>query len=619
MSSHPAPVHDEPAYAGWPSHGGRPRADALQRLSAALARTLARDEVAEVIVSHLVPAHGAYAGAVLDLSADGTEFALLAAFGLDEPLRQRFARIPVDAPMPLRELVATRTPVFLERRAQWEDHYPTRPLQLPPGADDAAWAALPLLVDDVLIGAITVSFPAPRTFGGDDRAFLRAFADLCAQAMDRARLFDAERRARETAERLSTRLRVLADAGRALSAELDVQATLEAIAAVAVPAFADGCTLDLIRDDGTLTRAVHVHRDAAKAALLAESAQRNPTVSRRTTPEDVARLMSGRGILVPELQAEALARLVPDAAQRDAITRVGLRSYMLAPLVVGGRTAGALSFMITESARRYEEDDLALAEELARRGAVALTNARLFEAERVARTEAEAANRAKMEFLTTMSHELRTPLNAIAGYAELIEMGIHGPVTDGQREALGRIRASQTHLLGLINDVLNFAKLDAGKVEFRLAEVPVRGVVAPVGALVAPQFDAKAIRYAFEESDERLVTRADADKLRQILLNLLSNAAKYTPRGGAVRVRCAADGPRVLITVTDTGIGIPAERLGQIFEPFVQLGRSMTSGQGGVGLGLAISRDLARGMGGDLTVDSALGVGSTFTLVLPRA
>jgi signal transduction histidine kinase len=238
--------------------------------------------------------------------------------------------------------------------------------------------------------------------------------------------------------------------------------------------------------------------------------------------------------------------------------------------------------------------------------------------------EAEAANRAKGEFLAVMSHELRTPLNAIGGYAELMELGIHGPVTAEQGAALARIQRSQRHLLGLVNEVLNYAKLETGAVRYEVRDVVVCDAVTEAEGLILPQARAKGLVLAVDDCPGSLTVRADPEKLRQVLVNLLSNAIKFTNArpglAGDVSVTCAAapDG-RVSIRVRDTGIGIASDKLGSIFEPFVQVRSDLTRTAEGTGLGLAISRDLARGMGGDLTVESTPGVGSTFTLTLPRA
>jgi signal transduction histidine kinase len=250
---------------------------------------------------------------------------------------------------------------------------------------------------------------------------------------------------------------------------------------------------------------------------------------------------------------------------------------------------------------------------------------RLYDLEQHARTVveeayrlAEAANRAKSQFLAVMSHELRTPLNAIGGYAELLEMGIRGPITPEQREDLHRIQASQRHLLGLINEVLNYAKLETGTVSYDIDDVVVREALVAAESLVAPQARAKGLTMVTAECGADLIARADVEKLRQVLVNLLSNAVKFTDSGGRVEMSCSADDDVVRVHVRDTGMGIPADKLHVIFDPFVQVRSDLARRHEGTGLGLAISRDLARGMGGDLLVESTLRQGSTFTIALPR-
>jgi PAS domain S-box-containing protein len=237
-----------------------------------------------------------------------------------------------------------------------------------------------------------------------------------------------------------------------------------------------------------------------------------------------------------------------------------------------------------------------------------------------ARAAADDANRAKSQFLTTMSHELRTPLNAIGGYAQLMEMEVHGPVTEKQRESLKRIMSGQQHLLRLVNAVLDLARIEAGRVEYRLEAVEVEAMVASVAPMVEPQLAERQLTLN-RSIDPGLCVRADREKAQQVLINLLTNAVKFTAEGGRVSVqaRVAESSRRVLIEVSDTGIGIPPEQLARVFEPFVQVPSHARQENEGTGLGLAISRDLARGMGGELLASSSPGVGSTFTLALPRA
>jgi signal transduction histidine kinase len=255
---------------------------------------------------------------------------------------------------------------------------------------------------------------------------------------------------------------------------------------------------------------------------------------------------------------------------------------------------------------------------LRHRLAATAEHARLRSEAELARDAAQAANRAKSEFLAAMSHELRTPLNAISGYTELLQMGVHGPLNEKQQEDLVRIQRSQKHLLGLINDVLNFAKIEAGKVQFHPRVVAVRSLLTAVEAMITPQLESRNLAFTCHSDSPHLDVFCDSEKAEQILLNLLSNAVKFTPPGGSIELSTAIEGPAVRILVRDTGVGIPPDKLDAIFEPFVQVERNLTRTAEGAGLGLAISRDLARAMGGELVVESVYGAGSTFTLTLPR-
>lgn len=285
-----------------------------------------------------------------------------------------------------------------------------------------------------------------------------------------------------------------------------------------------------------------------------------------------------------------------------------------------GELAQAFSHMaaevqVTHSAlnMQYEE-----ARDLAHR--LEATNERIvdamLEAEQ-ARSEAEIANRAKSDFLTTMSHEIRTPINAIVGYADLLQMEIAGPLNEKQRAQLTRLGTSSRHLLRLVNEILDLASVESGNLKLREVEAGGVATIQSACTILAPDFVAKDIRLNCPEEDDGSMFRGDADRVKQVLINLLSNAVKFTPSGGRVDVTVEADLDVLRFVVEDTGPGVPVEQHEAIFEPFVQADSSLTRAYGGAGLGLAISRKLARLMGGDLTVGSQPGGGARFTLHMP--
>lgn len=273
---------------------------------------------------------------------------------------------------------------------------------------------------------------------------------------------------------------------------------------------------------------------------------------------------------------------------------------------------------ILQSQARELEHQTNEAKELAHE--LALTNEELravISEAKKAWAAADAANRSKAEFLAVMSHELRTPLNSIGGYVELLEMELRGPLTEAQRSDLDRIKRSQQHLLGIITDILNFTRLEATEVQFDIIDAPLRALITDLDAVVSSLARTKSLTYEFDPPSSDIYARIDPDKLRQILINLVSNAVKFTPEGGRVRLHCTERERSVSIHVEDTGPGVPSDKREAIFEPFVQLDRGLTRTTDGTGLGLAISRGLARGMHGDITVESEEGEGAIFTLTIP--
>ena len=300
-------------------------------------------------------------------------------------------------------------------------------------------------------------------------------------------------------------------------------------------------------------------------------------------------------------------------------------AWIFLPLGIGGRAVGALAFGFA-GPRKFTDVEKHFADTVSRYCAQALDRVRLRIAAAAAIAEAgearmmaEHANNAKTQFLRAMSHELRTPLNAISGYTEILEMGLRGAVNPEQTKDLGRIKRAAAYLLRLINDVLTIARLEGAR-PLHLIALPVNQVLVEVEGLCALQAKAKGLTLTVTPSAEEILVAADAERFQQILLNLITNAVKFTAKGGSIEVTCDRESGGLRLRVKDTGVGVRLVDIDRVFEPFVQIDRHLTTAtQQGVGLGLSISRELARAMHGDLTLESVEGVGSTFTLTLPIA
>ncbi|HEX2078052.1 MAG TPA: ATP-binding protein [Longimicrobium sp.] len=472
----------------------------------------------------------------------------------------------------------------------------------------AAALFVPLMAHRVK-GAVAFCRGARRAgFAPAEVALAEDLARRAGAALDNARLYEEAERARDRTQRLQeVTARLAAVLPRDEVARLfvtQVRAALGARTAWLSLLSEDGTELVAAADEGfepgTIARFARVPVDAAMPS------------------SDVLRTVEPRWYPSRRAIWEAYPAL------REPMHGIEQEAVALLPVTAGDAVLGVMTVGFGE-VRDITAEELAFATALAQQCAQALERARLYDAERAARAEAEAArseaeeaNLAKSQFLARMSHDLRTPLNAIGGYADLVEMGIHGPVTPEQVQVMQRVRRAQQHLLTLINDILSFARLEAGQVRLELEDVPVSHVLMELRPLVEPQAQEKGLRLDVRGGRGGVFVRADRERLIQILLNLVSNAVKFTPGGGRVAITCAATGAEVSIRVRDTGPGIPDDRLEEIFDPFVQVGRSSAERRQGVGLGLAISRELARMMEGELVVESVVGEGSTFSLTLPR-
>ena len=290
--------------------------------------------------------------------------------------------------------------------------------------------------------------------------------------------------------------------------------------------------------------------------------------------------------------------------------------------IMESRPGGRKSFcwLLRDISVRQETEDSMLALNRSLNARVAQRTRELelaLEGEQFARKDAETANRIKTELFARLSHEFRTPLHAVSGYLEILQQNIHGGLTREQRRDVERIHQAQEHLMALVNTILDFAKLEAGPIELSMTEIPIEETLVGAEALVFPQFAKKGITYTHHAGDPALTAFADREKVQQIVVNLLANAMKFTPTGGSVDLDWRIEEESLLVRVRDSGPGIPADKIDQIFEPFVQLRSPGDVPVGGTGLGLPISRDLARAMGGDVAATSTVAVGSVFTVTLP--
>ncbi len=478
-----------------------------------------------------------------------------------------------------------------------------------------AWNAgivVPLATEGEVLGVVAFGFEGSCALDEADRAFVDILALHSAQAFARAKLLARERRYNE-------RVKILADAGELLAGPLDVDTTIGNVGRIAIPVLADLVIFDLVEEDGSMRR-VSATKDPEIEAKFFDVERFPPE---HPYPPDACPVASGRTSFTPVVDEAWVKANSPSAEFYEVLKDLGLTSVVSSPLVSGGEMFGAISICYSKSGRHHTEDDIALAEELARRVAVALRNARLYRlsqqaahrAEEAAR-QAEEASRLKDEFLATVSHELRTPLSAILGWSSLLRR----PRVDGSFVAKGLevIERNARSQQRLIEDILDVSRIVTGKLRLDTEPVDLAVLAKDVLESVRPTAFAKSIAIAFDAQEGAHRLAGDSGRLRQVLWNLLSNAVKFTPNGGRVWLEIEQSGDRIVVRVRDTGLGIDAAFLPHVFERFRQADSSTTREHGGLGLGLAIVRHLTEMHGGSVEVKSpGANQGSTFVVTLP--
>jgi PAS domain S-box-containing protein len=436
----------------------------------------------------------------------------------------------------------------------------------------------------------------------------QALANLAAAALTTAALYEEQRRQREAAEAARRHASFLADAAAMLSRSLDYEQTLSGVARLAVPEIADWCAVDILDRAGHLQRLAVAHMDPAKVEFARLLEERYP--SDPDAPGGVHHVIrTGTAVMMSAIPADAIAAAAKDDEHRRILAELMLTSYMCVPLLSRGGTVGAMTFVFAESGRHYMEADLAFAQQLAARAALAIDNAAAYR-------QAHEANRLKDEFLATLSHELRTPLNAVLGYAQMLRMGVLKG--DRHSKAIAVLTRNAESLRQIIDDVLDVSRITSGKLRLNVRPVSLGEVIKDAVATVQPAADAKGVSLEIRTADNVPAVSGDPDRLQQVVWNVLSNAVKFTPRNGHVDVRLEHVDALVEVIVTDDGQGIDPGFLPHIFERFRQADSRFVREHGGLGLGLAIARELVELHGGTLSASSdGPGRGATFTVRVP--
>lgn len=396
-------------------------------------------------------------------------------------------------------------------------------------------------------------------------------------------------------------------ASEVLSSSLSCEETLHNLARLCVPEICDWCVIDILQENDGYERIAVQHRDPALVDFVARSREARPSRER----DPILRVIhSGEPSLVEEVTPEVLDAILESDTQREIAPKLALRSWIIAPMRARGKMLGALTVLYSESGRHYTEDDLPWIVNLASRAAIAIDNAQLYEA-------AEQASRTKDEFLATLSHELRTPLTSIVGWAHMLQQGMTDE--ESTKVAVDTILRSARSQGELIDDLLDISRVVAGTLHLDIAPVDLVQLISEVLVAARPAADAKGLSIAWTDHPRSLTVNGDVRRLRQVVWNLINNAVKFTAKG-SVTIRLEAEDAMAVVTIQDTGRGISPEFLPHVWDRFRQADSSTSRQHGGLGLGLAVVRQLVELHGGTVAVESAgHGSGSTFSFRIPLA
>jgi signal transduction histidine kinase len=588
------------------------RTERLQAVTAALSRAVSAEEVAEVVLHEGLRLTGAVRGAILELDRDGG-VELRGSFGYTPALLDYLKGVKVAQAPLLRQSLERREPLWFSHLEPLR-HASDLTAEAARALGEGARAVLPLLVEQGSRGFLLLTWDAPRGFAGTERAFLEALASQCAQALERAALYEALRErgerlhhALEVGKEAEERLFFLLDASRALAEHLDdVEWTLEHVARVAARSVATCCLVELVGPDGALRCVGASHRDPVRDGFVL--ATLSPATSEGTLHPARECFQTGETRYLPEVGADLRERMARGPEHRALLEVLDPQSLLAVPVRTRGRTLGVITLGTAPPQRRLGTSDVAMAEELARRVAVALENASLYR-------DAQAAVRLRDEFLSVASHELKTPLTSLKLQHGLIDRALGAESRAKVAPRLATAVRQVQRLAALVDSLLDVSRISLGRLALEPTDVDLGQAVRDAVERMEEVF-AQAGCSVRVDIPGPLPGRWDALRLDQVLINLLTNAAKYGA-GRPVLVEAVADGDDgVRLSVRDEGIGIAAEDLPRLFGRFE---RAVSDRHyGGLGLGLYISRQIVDAMGGSIAVESRPGVGSLFTVRLPR-